>query len=101
MTVEADVKAMVVLNERTGTVVMGKGVVIEPVAIAHGDLSIRVGEKGKGASKDAKGKTIVQAATVGDLIDSMNALGVKPQDLVGILQAIHAAGALKAELKFL
>lgn len=99
--VEADSKAMVVLNERTGTVVMGKGVVIDPIAIAHGDLSIRVGDNGKASSKDAKGQVVVPVATVGDLIETMNALGVKPADLVGILQAIHAAGALKAELRFL
>lgn len=100
MTVEADTKAVVVLNERTGTVVMGRGVVIAPVAIAHGDLSIRIGDKKSG--KDAQqSKVVVPVATVGDLIETMNALGVKPADLVGILQSIHAAGALKAELRFL
>src|SRR5690606_32133542 len=102
MTVEADAKAVVVLNERTGTVVMGKGVVIMPVAIAHGDLSIRVGDGKRGGGEgDDKGapapKVVVPVATVGDLIETMNALGVKPADLVGILQSIHAAGALKAE----
>ncbi|TWW11536.1 flagellar P-ring protein [Planctomyces bekefii] len=100
MTTDSDLRAVVVLNERTGTVVMGKNVMIDPIAISHGDLSIRVGEKGK-ASKDAKGKVVVPVGTVGDLIETMNALGVKPTDLVGILQAIHAAGALKAELKFM
>lgn len=101
ITVEADSKATVVLNERTGTVVMGKGVVIEPVAIAHGDLSIRVGDKKGGKDGEGQAKVVVPVATVGDLIETMNALGVKPADLVGILQAIHAAGALKAELRFL
>jgi flagellar P-ring protein precursor FlgI len=99
-TVEADSRAVVILNERTGTVVMGSKVALSPVAIAHGDLSIRVGDK---KAKDAKGKNVVKVggATVGDLIDTLNALGVKPADLVGILQSMHAAGALKAELRFL
>lgn len=98
--VDEDQKAVVVLNERTGTVVMGADVVIAPVAIAHGDLSIRIGD---GKAKGAKGQRVVPlgGATVGQLIETMNALGVRPQDLVGILQSIHAAGALGAELKFL
>ena len=101
MQVEADQKAVVVINERTGTVVMGASVVIAAVAIAHGDLSIKIAAKG-GAGKKG-GKSLVQLgdATVGDLIASLNALGVKPADLVGILQAIHAAGALSADLKFI
>jgi flagellar P-ring protein precursor FlgI len=100
--VEADVRAMVVMNERTGTVVMGSSVVIAPVSIAHGDLSIRVGDKkAKAAAGPDKHVVNMGGATVGDLIETMNALGVKPADLVGIVQSIHAAGALNAELKFL
>jgi len=99
LTVTPDNKARVVLNERTGTVVMGANVVIQPVTIAHGDLSIKVGGK---KSKDSD-KSVVNmgGSTVGDLIESMNALGVKPADLVGILQTMHASGALQAELTFL
>lgn len=99
--VEPDHKAVVVLNERTGTVVMGGAVVIAPVAIAHGDLSIKVADK-KGSSK-GPGKNVVNVGgtTVGELIETLNALGVKPADLVGIVQSIHAAGALKADLRFL
>lgn len=104
MTVDADTKAVVVINERTGTVVMGSDVTIQPVAIAHGDLSIKIEDpKNKKAAGKAANQTVVQlqAATVGDLLDTMNALGVKPADLIGILQTIHAAGALKADLRFL
>jgi flagellar P-ring protein precursor FlgI len=99
--VEPDHRAVVVLNERTGTVVMGGSVVIAAVAIAHGDLSIRVADK-KGAGK-SPGKNVVNVGgtTIGELIETLNALGVKPADLVGIVQSIHAAGALKADLKFL
>ncbi len=102
MRVEADTKAVVVLNERTGTVVMGSSVVIAPVSIAHGDLAIRIGGGKKGQAKSPDKHVVnFQGATVGDLIETMNALGVKPADLVGILQSLAAAGALNAELKFL
>ncbi len=94
-----DNKARVVLNERTGTVVMGSDVVILPVSIAHGDLSIKIG----GKKKKSNDKSLVNmgGSTVGDLIETMNALGVKPPDLVGILQSMHASGALQADLTFL
>lgn len=99
--VQADAKAKVVMNERTGTVVMGQNVMIDPVTIAHGDLSIQV--KGATAKAGDKGKAVVPmgGTTVGDLIKTMNDMGVKPEDLVGILQALHASGALQAELEFL
>src|SRR5690606_33867796 len=99
--VETDSKAKGVMNERTGTVVMGANVMIEPVTIAHGDLSIQV--KGAKTQKGAKGEAVVPlgGTTVGDLIKTMNDMGVKPADLVGILQAVEAAGALQAELEFL
>lgn len=100
LTVDADTKAVVILNERTGTVVMGSQIVLSPVAIAHGDLSIRIGG---GTSKNTGQKALVgiKGSTVGDLIETLNGLGVKPGDLVGILQSLHAAGALKAELRFI
>ena len=102
LTVDVDRKAVVVLNERTGTVVMGSGVVIGAVAIAHGNLSIKVGQQKKDAPpKPDENVVNVGGATVGGMVESLNALGVKPADLVGILQAIHAAGALQAEIKFL
>lgn len=99
--VEPDSRAVVVLNERTGTVVMGGAVTIASVAIAHGDLSIKVDDK-KGAAK-SPGKNVVNVGgtTIGELVETLNSLGVKPADLVGIVQSIHAAGALKADLKFL
>jgi flagellar P-ring protein precursor FlgI len=70
------------------------------VAIAHGDLSIRIGG---GNAKNTGQKTLVgiKGSTVGDLIETLNGLGVKPGDLVGILQSLLAAGALKAELRFI
>lgn len=94
--VETDAKSIVVLNERTGTVVMGNEVMIAPVAISHGDLTIRVGNK-----PGTKSLVKIPAATVGELIETLNSIGVKPLDLIGILQSLHAAGAISAELKFI
>ncbi len=97
--VSADQRAVVVLNERTGTIVMGAEVVLSSVAIAHGQLSIQVG---KDQAKDAAGAVAkVGGSTVGELVESLNAFGVKPADLVGILQALHTSGALRADLQFM
>ena len=104
MTVIADGKAVVVVNERTGTVVMGRDVVVHPVAISHGELSIKIEDSKapKGGKKPASQSVVkLNGATVGDLLETLNALGVKPADLIGILQSLYAAGALKAELRFL
>lgn len=92
-----DSKAKVVLNERTGTVVMGDKVSINPVSIAHGDLSIQV--KGSGG----KGERFVElkGATVSDLVKLLNTLGVQPKDLTAIIQTIKANGALQADLELL
>jgi flagellar P-ring protein precursor FlgI len=93
-----DQKAVVVLNERTGTVVIGSDVAINRISISHGDLNITIGE-----GKKSKGESVVdvKGTTVGDLVSRLNALGVKPADLVGIFQTLHASGALNADLKFL
>jgi flagellar P-ring protein precursor FlgI len=96
LAVDSDSKSIIVLNERTGTVVMGSNVVISPVSIAHGDLTIRVGGKPSG-----KGVVNLPSATVGELIETLNSIGVKPADLIGIIQSLHAAGAINAEIKFL
>ena len=102
MRVEDDTKAVVVVNERTGTVVMGASVIVAPVAIAHGDLTIKIGAKGGKADKSPpKSVVAVGGTTVGDLLETLNSLGVKPADLVGILQSLHASGAINAELRFI
>lgn len=111
--VAVDRKAVVVMNERTGTVVMGADVTIGMVTIAHGSLSIQVGAMGGssgksgaksgGKGKDSSAQNVVSmgGTNVGKLVETLNALGVKPADLIGIMQAIHAAGALQAELRLL
>jgi len=95
--VNPDSKARVVLNERTGTVVIGENVRIENVAIAHGDLAIEVG--GPKGPKEKVG--IIGGSTIKDVVKALNALGVAPKDLTAIFQALRAAGALQADLEVL
>jgi flagellar P-ring protein FlgI len=119
--VEVDIPARVVINERTGTVVMGSDVRITPVAVAHGGLSIQVtnqpvvsqpdpltaGSTVVGSQMDIQAQemdgqlTLVGGATIGELVNALNQLGVKPRDLVQILVTIRAAGALHADLEVL
>ncbi len=95
--VVVDTRARVVLNERTGTVVVGDRVTLLPVAISHGDLSIEVkGQKGKGDRI-----LEVRAPTVADLVKLLNSLGVQPKDLTAIFQTLKETGALQAELELL
>ncbi len=100
LNVDPDMKAQVVVDEKTGTVVIGNGVQISPVAISHGDLSIRVGGDKKQGDGD-KVFMLNQSASVGDIVKAMNRLGVAPKDLITILESIKAAGALQADLKVL
>ncbi|MFW7377893.1 MAG: flagellar basal body P-ring protein FlgI [Oligoflexus sp.] len=97
--VEADQAAVVVLNERTGTVVMGGDIRISQVVLSHNGLSLAVGQADNDPQEEAL--VPVEGTTVGDLVKSLNAMGVKPQDLISILQSMHASGALKAEIRYL
>lgn len=99
-----DARAKVIVNEKTGTVVIGDSVRISRVAISHGDLSVRVDGMGKGKGKDQSGDRVAVLDTgtsVGDLVKALNTLGVSPKDLITILQNIKAAGALQGELEIL
>ena len=96
--VDKDAQATVVINERTGTIVMGAHITIQPVVIAHGELSIQVGEPEEGKTESVM---LMKGATVGELVKSLNLLGTSPKDLVSILQAVKAAGAINAKLKTL
>src|SRR2546422_5513285 len=122
VSVEMDTKAKVVVNERTGTVIIGSDVTISPVSISHGNLSIQI-ETHFDVSQPqplSQGQTIVtpeqkvtaqeqrsnfvtlnKNATVEDLIRALNALGVTPRDTIAILEALKAAGALQAELEII
>lgn len=99
--VNTDSKAKVVLNERTGTVVMGDSVRISPVAIAHGELAIEVKDE-KGAPKGREKVALLnKTSSVSDLVKALNALGVTPKDLTAIFQTLRQTGALQAELEIL
>ncbi len=120
--IETDRKARVILNERTGTLVIGKDVRISAVAITHGSLTIQIGTNfnvsqpaplGEGQTvvtpeqtikAEEKSSNLVllkDGANVEDLVRALNALGVTPRDLVAIFQSIKAAGALQAELELI
>ena len=117
--VRPDTAARVVIDEKTGTIVMGDGVQISDVAISHSNLTIRVAELAEIIQPDmfSDGETMVQPQTeietyeddgkfhildtgtnLADLVDGLNALGVKPRDIISILQTIKQAGALQAEI---
>lgn len=120
--VEADQRARVVVSERTGTVVAGDRVRIRAVAVAHGGLSISVAQTplvsqpgafaqgrtvvGRQASVDVRenSKPVVSlpaTSSVEDLAKALNLLGASPRDLIDILQAMKAQGALDADLEVL
>jgi flagellar P-ring protein precursor FlgI len=99
--INPDQKARVVINEKTGTIVIGDKVKISKVALAHGNISIKVGG-GDGKKEREEKMTVIDGATsVGDLVQSLNKLGVSPKDLITILQSIKAAGALHGDLEIL
>lgn len=118
--VKPDLAARVVINERTGTVIMGENVRLSTLAIAHGNLSIVIRESSQVSqprpfsdgrtvvtpntdiSVDEGGQQLVvipSGANIGQVVNALNALGVSPRDLIAIFQAIKAAGALQAELE--
>lgn len=105
--VNPDTQAKVVVNEKTGTVVIGERVKISKIAISHGNISLKVegaGEKGSKEKTDKGGDKIAvleSGANVGDLVKALSRLGVTPKDLITILQNIKASGALQAELEIL
>lgn len=111
--------ARVIVNARTGTVVISGEVRILAAAVAHGNLTVRVTENQQASQPNpfGRGQTVItQQSTVeaaeaparmslfapgarlGDIVDAVNALGAAPGDLVAILEALKAAGALRAEL---
>ncbi len=100
LTVIPDTVAKVVINEKTGTVVIGSDVTISSVAIAHGDLSVTINDTPADENKESV-MNLPGTSTIGELVRGLNSLGVKPQDLISILQSIKAAGALQAELDIL
>ncbi len=120
LSVEPDRIAKVVINERTGTVVLGNGVKISPVAIMHGNLTVAiettlvpvptgsfssapgtVAPETTVSAKDEKSRNLVlnQGATVEELVKALASIGSTTRDVIAILEGLRAAGALNAELE--
>jgi flagellar P-ring protein FlgI len=116
----AQVAAKVIVNSRTGSVVMNQMVTIENCAVAHGNLSVSitannaVSQPGALSAGQTAGVTNAQidikqeggglatvkpGANLADVVKALNAIGANPQDLIAILQAMKSAGALRAELE--
>ncbi|MFC1822937.1 flagellar basal body P-ring protein FlgI [Thermodesulfobacteriota bacterium] len=117
-----DVRAKIILDERTGTVVLGENVRISAVAIAHGNLSVQIKED-KNVSQPtpfSEGETVVtddtqiniseedkrlimmpSGTSLSDVVKALNAIGVTPRDLIAVFQAIKASGALQAVLEII
>lgn len=117
-----DHPAVVVMDERTGTIVMGSEVRIDTVAVAHGNISVTVTETPQVSQPNAfaggqtttvertdlqveeqKAKLVVlpKQVSLASLVTALNAVGATPSDLIAVLQAIKAAGALHAELRII
>jgi len=118
--VKADILAKIVVDERTGTIVIGENVKISTVAISHGNLSVQIKEDAKVSQPlpFAKGETVVTpetaikveeergrfylmegGITIKELVKALNSAGVSTRDVITILQTIKASGALHAELE--
>lgn len=116
--VQADAPARVVIDERTGTIVIGRDVQVSTVAVTHGNLTVRVTESEQVSQPEAfsEGETvvvpetevgvkqqdgniaIVKGTNLQVLVNGLNQMGLKPNGIIAILQAIKSAGALQAEL---
>jgi flagellar P-ring protein FlgI len=117
-----DAPGRVIIDERTGTIAVGANVSLSASAVACGGITVKIDEQPVVSQPNAlsKGQTVVvpqsdvkveegegrlaalrPATTVGDVAAALNALGVKPRDLVSIFQALKAAGALRAEIQVL
>ncbi|MBY0415085.1 MAG: flagellar basal body P-ring protein FlgI, partial [Bdellovibrionales bacterium] len=99
--VNTDSIAKIVINERTGTIVAGGDVMVRPVAISHGDLSVEV--KAEGDSKGGKGSIyyMEKGTTLSELVKSLNAFGATPEDLISIFQTLKRDGALIGDLELI
>lgn len=99
--INPDGRAVVIINEKTGTVVVGDKVKISKVAVSHGNLAVKVASAGAAKGADERVAILDGSVNVGELVQSLNKLGVTPKDLITILQSIKAAGALHGELEIL
>lgn len=118
----AQLGAKVILNARTGSIVMNQSVMLDSCAVAHGNLSVVINTENTASQPGplSAGQTVVvqnsqieikkepgqllmlkSAASLADVVKALNAIGATPQDLLAILQAMKAAGSLRAELEII
>lgn len=108
LTVNPDSRAKVVVSERTGTVVIGENVVLAPVAVSQGNISVKIenDELTKETQityieSNSQLKKVAPGVDLASLVDALNAVGTTPRELISILQAIKEAGALSADLEII
>jgi len=120
--VTPDKAARIILNERTGTIVMGEAVRVSTVAVSHGNLTVIVnrtnqvsqpgpfsqGETARVQNTDIEAfeeesrlSVIEDTVSIGELVRALNAMGTTPTDLISIIQAIKASGALAADVEMM
>jgi flagellar P-ring protein precursor FlgI len=119
--IEPDLAAKIVIDERSGIIVMGRDVRVSTVAVAQGNLTVTISESPQvsqpapfsrlgqtvrvprtkiGVQEDGKKFAVMrEGVSLQQLVDGLNALGIGPRDLIAILQAIKAAGAIQAEIE--
>ena len=122
LTTASDVRARVVINERTGTIIVGKNVVLKEAAVAHGNLSVEVKTyydvsqpapfqnrsqaqtmvvpdvNTRVKDENARVLRVPESSTVSDVVAVLNDIGASPRDIIAILEALKRAGSLQAEL---
>lgn len=100
--VETDAPARIVINEKTGTIVIGSEVRISPVVIAHGDIRLRIQDKdGNPVTSDKSMVNVSAGSSIQELVETLNNVGVGSKDIIAIIQSIKAAGALQAEIEMI
>ena len=122
LTVTPDTVAKIVINERSGTIVIGENVVIAPVAVSYGGIDVFIGDvslysegaatdnsqdssryrassQAKLKRSDGKLSLVPATPTLSSLVQALNAIGASPKDLIAVLQAMKKSGAIKAELE--
>ena len=98
-------KAKVVIDPRSATIVMGENVGISPVSVTKNGMTIEIGkdsnEFSESSQKKVSSKMLPEAANVSQLVTALNDLGLSAEDIIDVIKAVHAAGALHAELVIL
>jgi flagellar P-ring protein FlgI len=118
--IEPDLPAKIVIDERSGIIVMGRDVRVSTVAVAQGNLTVSISETPQVSqpAPQSRGQTVVvprtqvavkedgkrlalvkEGVSLQQLVDGLNALGIGPRDMIAILQAIKAAGAIQADIE--